>query len=65
MKRYNNDFTENHLLIIMSNGGNSNTASNASIPEESFDPKDDVMDPNDPAAMEEITTGETTGKKKK
>ena len=65
LKRYNNDFTENHLLIIMSNGGNSKTASNASIPEESFDPKDDVMDPNDPAAMEEITTGETTGKKKK
>ena len=61
LKRYNNDFTENHLLIIMSDGGNSKTVSESSIPVESFDPKDDVMDPNDQAAMEEITTG----KKKK
>lgn len=49
----------------MSDGGNSKTASKASIEVESFDPKDDVMDPNDPAAMEEITTGGTTSKKKK
>ena len=58
---YNNDFTENHLLIVMSNGGNSKTVSKPSIPEETFDPKDDAMNPADPEAMEEITTG----KKKK
>ena len=61
LKRYNNDFTENHLLIIMSNGGNSKTVSAPSIPEETFDPTDDAMNPTDPEAMEEITTG----KKKK
>lgn len=61
LKRYNNDFTENHLLIVMSDGGNSKTASKPSIPEETFDPTDDTMNPADPEAMEEITTG----KKKK
>lgn len=61
LKRYNNDFTENHLLIVMSDGGNSKNVSKPSIPEETFDPTDDAMNPADPEAMEEITTG----KKKK
>lgn len=61
LKRYNNDFTENHLLIVMSDGGNSKSVSKPSIPEETFDPTDDAMNPADPEAMEEITTG----KKKK
>lgn len=69
LKRYNNDFTENHLLIVMSDGGNSGTKEAASIPEESFDPTNDGMPtPGTPEyadAANEITEEAASSKKKK
>lgn len=69
LKRYNNDFTENHLLIVMSDGGNSGTKEAASIPEESFDPTNDGMPtpgtPEYAEAANEITEEAASSKKKK
>lgn len=66
LKRYNNDFTENHLLIVMSDGGNSKGLEVPSIQEESFDPTSEGMPtPGTDAysvAVNEITEG--TKKKK-
>lgn len=62
LKRYNNDFTENHLLIIMSDGGNAKEA--PTIKEESFDPANDVM-PTPGTDEYEKAASENTKKSKK
>lgn len=65
LKRYNNDFTENHLLIIMSNGGNSVGSEAATISEESFNPENDEMPTPGSAEYNEAVNEVTSGKKKK
>lgn len=65
LKRYNNDFTENHLLIIMSNGGTSVGSEAATISEESFNPENDEMPTPGSAEYNEAVNEVTSGKKKK